>query len=364
MIYKDIVNEQINIKQHLDEFNEIISGFKSILSDYHKSINIVWKSTPENGNYNTSSLQQVINSKNSFNSFFVSFNFDFMDYMFKLNKLNSISENNETSLNFNRFSLIFKDFLTTLQLYLHNKKPSHIIPDLVLNLSKVVSSYESIINEIEIISKYDTLLENQSSSYGEILELQFYNKIKTPEIIYILEAIPDLYSRGLHLLGIEESEYPLEIIKLESGSWLSKLAGHATVVGLMTNVFQTAIDDLYASYSPLPVAKQRREMSNFEYLEKKLNIRKQLNEEGYDTSRMDEELNQYLAKTYKIGKEVATKSNKIRINKEIKEVDDIYKIKLLEEKNSKLSLSYNSKTMSEEFGLNEVEPQKEELLYK
>lgn len=320
MIYKDIVNEQIKIKEHLDEFSVIIGDFKKILLDYNKNIDIVWRNTSETGNTNSNSLQQVAISKKSFNATFTSFNFDFMGYMSKLYNLKNTSENNETSLNFNKFVEVFNDFLVTLQSYLHNKKPSHIIPNLVLNLSSVVSSYESIMNEIEIISKYDSLLENQNYSNEEILELQFCNGVRShKEILYLLTVIPDLYKRGLDLFRLNEEEFPLEIIKIESGSFFSKLAGHPMIIGLISSALTFSAHEIYNRYSP--TTKVKREKEVLEVISEKLNIIEKMEGLGMDTTDMKEDVKAYTAKLYKDTKRISKLSTKMKVNNEVFQIE-------------------------------------------
>lgn len=353
MIYKDIVKESMEKLEIMQELTEEIANFNALVENYDDQLTKAWNSFPSSGaSWSSSTCSSLSQLKNVTTGYITGYRYEipkYYGYLFKLeNYCQKLSAPNEIS----EFKEAFECFLNNLDSFLNDKKSPNLIPPLLIAIRGLVVKYDQILGEVKRVQMYDIQLENQPhSSNGETLELQFYDKMEISEIVYILEAIPDLYSRGLRVLSLEEAEYPLEIIKFESGTWYTKFFGHAAVIALLNPIFSIAIKDAYNSYSTHPVAKARREEAIYQHLEKQLDVRAKLQEQGFDTSLLDEDINNYLAKTYKVGKKLAVKSSKIRVNEETIEIKDTGKHKLLEEKQKDLFIEYNHIKESEDLDL-------------
>jgi hypothetical protein len=74
---------------------------------------------------------------------------------------------------------------------------------------------------------------------------QFHNK----ELIAKLVAVETLYDELSRLLNVSTSEYPLEITKMEVGSWWIKIFGESKIIALLTSLIETWIAYLHRNYT-------------------------------------------------------------------------------------------------------------------
>jgi hypothetical protein len=121
------------------------------------------------------------------------------------------------------------------------------------------------------------------------------------EFIVRLSAIESIYSELCQLLNISESDYPLEIAKVESGSLLAKVAGSAVVIGLMTTFIQSTATYAYENYTT--EGRIKTIPTKVESLDKVIDLTKKLKESGVDTSKLEEQVSK---SAYTIAKDLNT----------------------------------------------------------
>lgn len=100
-----------------------------------------------------------------------------------------------------------------------------------------------------------------------------------------LQALQSLYSELCMLLSISESNHPLRISKIESGSLWAKVFGEATVVGLIATFMKETASWLYRTYT-----REGRLASiprKIESIDSMLGLTSRLKEAGLDTSAIE-----------------------------------------------------------------------------
>jgi hypothetical protein len=115
-------------------------------------------------------------------------------------------------------------------------------------------------------------LENGTGIYSQFLEK--------------LQSIQVLYSEICQLLGVSEQEYPLRIVKIESGSLWTKVFGESKTIELLTRCAENSFDFLYRNYTREgQIASIPRQVG---VLESTIQLAALLEEKGYDVSAMKE----------------------------------------------------------------------------
>lgn len=112
-----------------------------------------------------------------------------------------------------------------------------------------------------------------------------------------LKALQRIYSELCLLLAVSESEHPLRIGKIESGSLWAKVFGEPRVLKLIGDFLEASVQYLHRNYTA--EGKIGAVPSKIQSLDAVLELSRRLEEEGVDTSAMKDELGKgayYLAK--------------------------------------------------------------------
>ncbi|MCS5420751.1 MULTISPECIES: hypothetical protein [Psychrilyobacter] len=322
MIYKDIVEESIEKLKILETFKDRINILEKMLLEYNQLQNSSWNEVPVSGGFAGNGIQKTLQIKLASVQLFTSMTFNTMEnYNFLIKLTNyTFSKGENFCDDINELINVFQEYMNDLDIYLNSSKNHLKIPKFLQSIRKLINSYRGIINEIKRIEKYGTILENQNYNNGEILELQFCNGVNShKEILYLLTVIPDLYKRGLDLFQLDEKEFPLEIIKIESGTFFSKLAGHPVIIGLISSALTFSANEIYNHYSP--TTKVKREKEVLEVIGEKLDIIEKMEGLGMDTTNMKEDVQIYTAKLYKDTKRISKLSTKMKVNNEVFQIE-------------------------------------------
>lgn len=106
------------------------------------------------------------------------------------------------------------------------------------------------------------------------------------EFINKLKAIEDIYNELCHLLNKSVTDSPIEIIKIESGSFWAKLLGNNKVIELMTNLIESGALYVYRNYTE--EGKLTSIPKKVESIESVLNLSNSLKEQGVDVDEINE----------------------------------------------------------------------------
>lgn len=327
MIYKDIVRESFKKLEVLKVFSEEIEKFQVLINDYDNQFKKAWDMIPSGSTQWTSNTSVSIkNIKVNSASGFISKSYNMMQYYDFLMKLNDYSRESKISNDINEFKEYFQIFIRVLDEFLNSGKQISRLPKLINSIRTLVSKYQNTISEVERIQKYDDMLENSGYSSDEILELQFYKGVSTSEeIMFVISTVSNLYTRGLHLFQLNEREYPLEIIKIETGTFYEKIKGDPLMTCILGAAFTFMLQVTYDGY------KSNSEEATLDKLSKALDIRGKMVEQGLEPSGMDEEIKSYEAILFKGAKKVSKLSSKVRVNDEILELEKAYELRFLED---------------------------------
>lgn len=130
-----------------------------------------------------------------------------------------------------------------------------------------------------------------SSNYSEdvaTVDLYFSNVKNLHDYSAKLGALADIYTEVLSLYNLTESDYPLLVEHIESGSLWVKVAGHGLTAAFLTTVLSLASKYYHDTYTTsgklaqLPVA--------VSVADELLTISKMLEEDGVDTSEIKENI--------------------------------------------------------------------------
>ena len=164
------------------------------------------------------------------------------------------------------------------------------------------------------------------------------------DFVIKLEALYSLYSEACRLLSVSESDFPLRIIKVESGSIFIKVFGNSKVIELISSLIKDATSFLYRTKTT--EGKITSIPKSVEAIEEVLKLREKLHQQGIEVPGLDEEI----AKSSVV---VASKLSKllegeslVKLNGEILQIDGYKTQKVLEGK--KPYLLEGSKDSAEE----------------
>jgi hypothetical protein len=103
-----------------------------------------------------------------------------------------------------------------------------------------------------LVSIRDNLIPptHVSDETHRTLSLVFYDSPELIEIARKLEAISRIYDELCILLNVSNREYPLEIVKLETGSLWLQILGATPIIGLFSAFIKSAAGYLYRNYTP------------------------------------------------------------------------------------------------------------------
>lgn len=129
--------------------------------------------------------------------------------------------------------------------------------------------------------------ENLEYPDGQVLSLVLLSSMNMFEFIEKIKSIQTIYLELCNLMDISPKEYPIEIIKIESGSLLVKIFGHNKIMELLSKFIESAAKYFYHKYT-----NQGKRDSNIENVQNVLALRDNLQKSGIDVSKMDEQITQ------------------------------------------------------------------------
>jgi len=157
---------------------------------------------------------------------------------------------------------------------------------------------------------------------GEVSEVNKYS-LK-------LQSLQNAYDELCHYCNVEASDFPLSIIKLETGSpWYIKLAGHPAIMAILTSSLTlgvTYVHEKYISSSEIEEIPKVAKAAN-EVLQLTENLKKQ----GFEVDIQMEELNKLSVKLAKQLNNIVTDQANMEINGNIHSVPDAQTKKYLNE---------------------------------
>lgn len=153
---------------------------------------------------------------------------------------------------------------------------------------KLLSSAKNLYDSILVYRDFVRLITEDLESDVDIPEdnkvvsLFFQSTTEYEEFLRKLVALDHIYSELCLLTNVSKSQYPLGIIKLESGSLWIKLFGESKVMTLLTSLIESAANFLYRNFTD--EGKITTIPRSVDAIESVLSLTKKLEAEGIDVS--------------------------------------------------------------------------------
>lgn len=122
----------------------------------------------------------------------------------------------------------------------------------------------------------------------EEFSLLLPSTISYGDVLVKLTALEIIYSEVCNLMDVSTSEYPLQIIKIESGSLWLKVFGESRVITLLTKLMESGAAFIHRNYTT--EGKITAIPKQVETVEAVLQLAERMEKMGIDTSNMKEEL--------------------------------------------------------------------------
>ncbi|WP_190645711.1 hypothetical protein [Oculatella sp. FACHB-28] len=177
-----------------------------------------------------------------------------------------------------------ENFSESYERFLRKDSYRYVI-DIVYSAKNSIESFETIVGFIDSLRR--NLLEQVE--YGESFQemtIFLTSSYLCKEFIEKLNAIQEIYSELCLLINVFELEFPLKIIKIESGSLFAKNFGEAKVINILGELVKDTISFFYRKYTN--EGKIQAISRQTEVIESVLELNKKLEQAGIDTSESKE----------------------------------------------------------------------------
>jgi len=153
-------------------------------------------------------------------------------------------------------------------------------------LSPLLQGFKDGLNFYLLNVESSVALEKQNET--EELSIELSSQMNLSEFVLKLQSIELIYNELCMLMRVSTSDFPIQIIKIESGSLLAKVLGNSLIIGMMTTGLINGANYIYQNFttdgqiSAIP--------QKVESVEAILNLRQKLMEQGIQDDNLDEHI--------------------------------------------------------------------------
>lgn len=176
-----------------------------------------------------------------------------------------------------------EQFATLYDAFLSSQSGKRALP-LVLAAQSLQTKLQVLFDSLQLVEAAIGARDIPSSSEAP-LSLWLPSHLDLADFGRRLQSLQSLYSEVCMLLSVSESEHPLRISKVESGSLWAKVFGETRVVGLMVSFLEQTASWIYRTYTT--EGKLASVPRKIEAVDSLLGLTKRLKEAGVDTEQMD-----------------------------------------------------------------------------
>ncbi|MBU3176507.1 hypothetical protein KPL47_08985 [Clostridium estertheticum] len=219
----------------------------------------------------------------------------------------------------------------TIYKYVKTRNNS-IIVELLNEVSLTVIEFNSIAESYKNIKKFMLKTENKIDEKEEekILELHFYDGYIDPQYFVLnIQSINKSYEVMCQIMSISLMDYPLKVVKIESGCFLSKLLGYKSVVDALAFLIKKITELMFNKFTFEGQVLRRKQI--LDLVKEDLEIQKKYKELGYEIDFGNEDIIKYHYQMVKSIGELIGKTTKIKINDEMHYLENNLKKKYLME---------------------------------
>lgn len=334
--YGKIFSEMGNLKMYTDELSNLIANVevqKNKVLNYTYKYSIGLMPNEIRNNYETA-RENIISAIEKF-----AMSFDTLENFQKLievrSKIASIFENDNFDLKEEKeriLSILDKYNNVTSSIYEYVKeKNNSLIVDLLNKASEAVNEYNEFIEIYNNIKYFIQKTENKIEVLEDegILNLHFYDEKVNPKYFELsVKAINESYEIMCQILGVSSSEYPLKVIKIESGSLFGKLFGHEKIIDALAFLMQKTTEWIFNKFTlEGKILRCKQLLDLMKEDAEVISIYKEL---GVDIS-FDEDITKYHYQLSKSLGNLIGQSTRIKVNDSEFNLEDNLKQKYLEE---------------------------------
>lgn len=304
-------------KQKQNILNSILNGSVSVTStDFHYIVKRI----------NNESEKLIKNYNDLFRDF--KKGFDILIFFGKLNevKMNYYILCNRYNYTDKNIVLLLENLEDLAKLYqniIQNEEPKNII-DFFEDVEKVCSEFCLVKGEIiSFIESLEDRQDNVNNSNGKFLELQLLDsKFNVGEFGTILVQLNDSYN-SLKTLFVGNIAN-LEIVKIESGSLLSKILGDKNIIELLRLIIYMIAEEMYMSFTERGKLKKASEVMDL--ISNSADVIEKLESVGINTEEAKDSIKDCMNTATNNIYKILSKSGKIMLDDEIISISNSQKL--------------------------------------
>ncbi|SHJ53971.1 hypothetical protein [Paramaledivibacter caminithermalis] len=221
---------------------------------------------------------------------------------------------------FNHLSSVYENLLK----YSISKNNSNLVL-LIENMKSVHNAYVNILDSYRAINDY---IEKTEAKIDEIkgyktLELQFYNEADSIyDYINYLAPMNECYEKICNLFNVSPTQYPLKVIKVESGSWFQKLFGAEKVMEALAYLITKVVDYVYYTFTKEGQIASQKQL--FDLLLTDAQLISKYKDLGFDIDIDEEEVKKTHFMAIKSVQKMICKTSKLKVNGDIFSIDKAF----------------------------------------
>lgn len=175
-----------------------------------------------------------------------------------------------------------EEFTSVYDAFLSSQSGESAVP-LILTAKTLHAKIETLFDTLQLVEETISNYDVPGNAEAQ-LTLLLPSYLDVAEFARRLQAIHDLYSELCMLLSVSQSDHPLRISKIESGSLWAKLFGESKVIGLMVSFLEQTASWIFRSYtSEGKISSVPRKVESIDSL---LRLTERLDAAGINTSEM------------------------------------------------------------------------------
>lgn len=202
--------------------------------------------------------------------------------------------------------------------------------ELFYNARLVINEIDIVKSLINEINRFDIMLINNPDNLEKdnIFSIRLYNEnLSVQDINVLMKSISSIYERSCTIFNIPIVEYPLQPVKIESGSLLEKVFGHEKILHFMGDLFNRAINFLHRNYTK--EGKISTIGTKIDILKEEIELINLCEQYGLDTSIAKEALENNLNIICNDILKVTASSTKISVNGETHDLSKVIEAKMI-----------------------------------
>lgn len=332
MTTHELIKKLSELKSALQRDNEYIRLIERIADRYEESIKsldgVLKSNAPDTLQGNLTNLKNAIGQTINLIKE-LSLPKIFTEIEKTIDKLKHINSSLEAPVGGGLENLIkgFSDFQNDFEVLIKGYEATQTL-QLISSARAMSLTLKVTVNLVDLmIEKLENHVEIKDNE--QALSVLFPSTNEYKDVLIKLDTLSDIYSELCPLFGVSASEYPLRVVKVETGSLWVYIIGHTLVIGFVIWLLKAALSYLYRNFTPEgKILSIPREVQVADSI---LEFTKKLEEAGVDTTQAKEEVNKAIVKTAQKLNRLVGNQPSVEINDETITVGQIYEEKFLQE---------------------------------